>query len=88
MFAVEPIYTQAGFWVIVVAISIVSVPVYMLPTIIAYNRGHRNRTAIMLLNVFLGGFLVGWVAALVWATLEGEERGRYVRPGERTNPFG
>jgi multisubunit Na+/H+ antiporter MnhB subunit len=40
---------------------------YMLPTIIAYQRHHNNKLAITMLNVLLGWTLLGWIAALVWA---------------------
>lgn len=40
---------------------------YVLPTIIAAWRDHRNGVAILIINVFLGWTLVGWVVALEWA---------------------
>ncbi|HCK4428441.1 superinfection immunity protein [Pseudomonas aeruginosa] len=40
---------------------------YFLPAIIAENRRHHNKGAIIVLNLFLGWTFVGWVAALVWA---------------------
>lgn len=40
-----------------------------LPTFIAYRRGHPNRVPILLVNLFLGWTLVGWVASLVWACI-------------------
>lgn len=40
---------------------------YFLPTLIAVHREHRNRGAIVVLNLFLGWTLIGWVIALVWA---------------------
>jgi hypothetical protein len=40
---------------------------YFLPAIIAFNRRHHNRLAILLLNVLLGWSGLGWVAALIWA---------------------
>jgi hypothetical protein len=40
---------------------------YFLPTIVAINRHHRNRMAIVMLNFLLGWTLIGWVAAMVWA---------------------
>jgi hypothetical protein len=40
---------------------------YFLPTIIAFARNKRDTTAILLLNVFLGWTMIGWVVALVWA---------------------
>lgn len=46
--------------------------IYLIPTFVAYNRQHPQRVFIMLLNLFLGNTLVGWIAALIWAR-SGEE---------------
>jgi hypothetical protein len=46
--------------------------VYMIPTFTAYNRNHPQRVFIMMLNLFLGNTLVGWIAALIWARSGGE----------------
>jgi hypothetical protein len=40
---------------------------YMLPTMIAASRHHRQLLAIGVLNFFLGWTLLGWIGALVWA---------------------
>jgi hypothetical protein len=40
---------------------------YFLPSIIAIVRSKRDITAIVLLNLFLGWTMIGWVVALVWA---------------------
>lgn len=37
---------------------------YMLPSIIAFRRHHHNRGSILMLNLFLGWTLLGWVIAL------------------------
>lgn len=42
--------------------------IYFLPSIIALARRKHDRTPIFLLNLFLGGTMVGWVVALVWAS--------------------
>jgi small-conductance mechanosensitive channel len=42
---------------------------YFLPSVIAFSRGHQHSAPILLLNLFLGWTLVGWVAALVWAAM-------------------
>lgn len=47
--------------------------VYFLPSFV--GRHKRNSGAIVVLNLFLGWTLVGWVAALVWAlTVEPDSR--------------
>ena len=43
------------------------VEVYLFPAVIAWARRHRNRAAIILLDILLGWTLLGWVAAMVWA---------------------
>jgi hypothetical protein len=42
--------------------------VYFIPSVIASERCHKNFTPILLLNIFLGFSLIGWVIALVWST--------------------
>ncbi|MFD2783189.1 superinfection immunity protein [Novosphingobium pokkalii] len=39
-----------------------------MPSFVAYKRGRHNRSAILLLNLFLGWTFFGWVIALVWST--------------------
>jgi T4 superinfection immunity protein len=48
--------------------------IYFIPSFIAHRRGHHQMMPIFLLNFFLGWSLVGWVAALVWATIALPER--------------
>jgi hypothetical protein len=43
--------------------------VYFLPSFIAYNRDHKNKVAIAILNLFFGWTLIGWVGALIWSCL-------------------
>jgi hypothetical protein len=40
---------------------------YFLPSILAFARNKRDTAAILLLNIFLGWTVIGWVVALVWA---------------------
>ena len=40
---------------------------YLLPTFIAFARGHRNRVPILLVNLFLGWSFLGWLVALIWS---------------------
>ena len=41
--------------------------IYLIPAIIGFIRKKDNKMAILLLNLFLGWSLIGWVVALVWA---------------------
>lgn len=52
----------------VVAGTAIGAVVYFVPSLLAWQVRHRNYQAILLLNIFLGWTLLGWVAALVWAT--------------------
>jgi ABC-type transport system involved in cytochrome c biogenesis permease component len=40
---------------------------YFLPAFIAFLRAHQQATPILLLNLFLGWTVIGWVCALVWS---------------------
>lgn len=46
---------------------LVLVPLFLLPTIIAFRRHHPNRFAILAINVALGATGIGWIGSLVWA---------------------
>lgn len=41
---------------------------YLLPTMMAIKRKSPHRTAVVIINVFLGFTLVGWIIALVLAS--------------------
>lgn len=41
---------------------------YFLPAIIGFYRKKDNKISILMLNLFLGWSLIGWVVAIVWAT--------------------
>jgi hypothetical protein len=40
---------------------------YFLPLIIAVSRGVRNQGSILVINLFLGWTLIGWIVALAMA---------------------
>ena len=40
---------------------------YLLPSAIAYGRGHPRTEAIFNVNAWLGLTVVGWIFALAWA---------------------
>ena len=44
---------------------------YFLPTVVAAVRRAHNVTLIFLVNLFAGWTIVGWIVALIWATLSG-----------------
>lgn len=41
--------------------------VHFLPSYIAFSRYHPARWAILLVNIFFGWTLIGWVITVVWA---------------------
>lgn len=41
--------------------------VYLIPTIIAFTRGHASKWGIGVLNIVLGWSLIFWVVALIWS---------------------
>ncbi len=43
---------------------------YFLPAIVAFARSKRDAVSILVLNLFLGWTMIGWVIALVWALKE------------------
>jgi hypothetical protein len=50
--------------IITVALSVI---IYFIPTIIALKNNHYNKVGVILLNIFLGWTLLGWIGALIWS---------------------
>jgi len=50
-----------------ILLGLLAVLIYMLPTIVAFNKGHRNRWVIMIINIVFGLTLLGWLIAIIWA---------------------
>lgn len=46
---------------------------YLIPMAVAVTRRHPQARAIGVLNIFLGWTVIGWAAALVWASTRVEE---------------
>lgn len=40
---------------------------YFIPTFTAMTRKHININSIIILNLFLGWTLLGWIGALIWS---------------------
>ncbi len=47
--------------------AVLGLALYLLPTIVAYKKEHLQKTAILILNIFLGWTFIGWVVALIWS---------------------
>lgn len=56
-----------------IAIGLIAILIYFLPALIA-NRRHPHATAIAIVNLFLGWTFIGWVACLVWAFINVDQR--------------
>ena len=48
--------------------------VYFIPSIVARSKKHKNFSALLVLNIFLGVTYVGWVIALVWALIKEQHK--------------
>jgi hypothetical protein len=59
--------------------AIVGFLFYFLPTFVGFFRKHPNMTPILIVNIFLGWTLVGYVVALAWAFTAQEEPKTYRR---------
>lgn len=55
-----------GMTVVLIFLLIVGA-IYLIPTFIAFGRGHPNRWPILVINVVFGGTGLGWLGSLVWA---------------------
>jgi hypothetical protein len=60
-------------WLAVLIVFVPLVAIYFLPSIVAYMRKHKQFVPILIVNLFLGWTLIGWVGALVWATIKEKE---------------
>lgn len=47
---------------------------YLLPSLIASVRKHRNANAIFLVNLFFGWTVLGWLVALIWCATDNVEK--------------
>ena len=64
-----------GFMALIfLVLGALAVTIYFLPSIIAFNRKHREKWAIFAVNLFLGFTAVGWWISLIWALRSDEKR--------------
>ena len=52
-----------------ILILLLALPLAFLPSIIAAARRHPKMLPILLVNIFLGWTVVGWIADLIWSLL-------------------
>lgn len=55
-------------YVLATIFALAALFVYMIPTVIAFRNKHPKRVAILLVNLFLGVTVLGYVGAMLWAT--------------------
>lgn len=55
------------------ALLVIAIAAYFLPTIVAGRREHPNKLAILVTNILLGWTFLGWCVAMIWACT-GENR--------------
>lgn len=57
---------------------------YFVPWMIAAYRNHHQRSAIVILNIFLGWSFIGWLIALIWSVskIENDSSENQISPTE------
>lgn len=53
--------------VLAIIVLLALLALYLVPTFIAFSRGHASKWGIGVLNIVLGWSLVFWVIALIWS---------------------
>ena len=43
---------------------------YFIPSVVSYSGKRKNSSAILILNIFLGWTILGWIVALIWACIK------------------
>ncbi len=61
-------YTKAFFisLAIYIAMLIPLILLYFLPSIIALNKKDKNIVTIIIINLFFGWTVIGWIFTLIW----------------------
>lgn len=59
--------------VILIACLFLVLYIYFLPTIMAIKRNSPNTTAVVIINIFFGVTLIGWLIALLLATKQPQQ---------------
>lgn len=49
-------------------LTLLALVVYLLPSLIAFNRGVENRWLVLVINLVFGASVIGWLIALYLAT--------------------
>lgn len=67
--------------------SLLAILVYLMPVVIAAARSHHQKWLIVLLNVFAGWTIIGWIGALIWS-LKPVKTAHEIKREKRLNKFG
>lgn len=67
-------------------LMIIAVGLYFMPTIVAGYRHHSSVFLILILNVFFGWTMLGWLLLLIWACF-GDQYSTWSRPIEKKCPY-
>ena len=57
-------------FIIVLILGAIGLTFYFVPTLVAMSRNTKRIGGIIVVNIFLGWTLLGWVGAFVWAVIE------------------
>jgi len=57
---------------------IFALALYGLPSIIAISRGHPQFAPILVINLFFGWTLIGWVGSLAWAVCQFKSQSQHL----------
>ena len=60
--------------------------IYFLPSMVAFNRRHRQRIAILALNFLLGWTVLFWILSLVWSLTQDVELAHSPTNGTPASP--
>ncbi|MFG1184366.1 superinfection immunity protein [Xanthobacter aminoxidans] len=58
---------RIGGFILLFVLFALGAIIYFIPSFVARNRNHAQKSAIFWLNFFTGWSFIGWVAALIWA---------------------
>lgn len=61
------VFVHVVFAFVLFFVLLLSFLAYLIPSFIAFLRGHRHRVLIAILNVLFGWSLVGWLICAIWA---------------------
>lgn len=56
-----------------IVFGVLGVALYLLPSLVAFNRGVHNRWLVLVINLVFGASLIGWLIALYLATRKAKE---------------